>query len=73
VAAELQVIVDALGAISRANSGLTWIRQPHVAEVLSGLGQQNALTHEALDRLPPGRTTNYVRRSQLLLGDRLHP
>jgi hypothetical protein len=61
VAAELQVIVDALGAMSRPNSGLTWIRQPHVAEVLSGLGQQNALTHEALDQLPPGRTTNYVR------------
>jgi len=56
----LQVIVDALGAMSRPNSGLTWIRQPHVAEVLSGLGQQNALTHEALDQLPPGRTTNYA-------------
>jgi len=61
VAPGLQVIVDALGPMSRPNSGLTWIRQPHVAEVLSGLAQQNNLTHEALDQLPPGHTTNYVR------------
>ena len=45
----------------RPNSGLTCIRQPHVQSVLRELARHPALTHEVLDQLPAGRTTDYVR------------
>lgn len=61
IAPQLQVIVDALTAMPRANSGLTWIRQKHVGDVLRELARHPMLTHEVIDQLPPGRTTNYVR------------
>jgi hypothetical protein len=61
LAPQLQVIVDALTAMQRPNSGLTWIRQPHVQSVLRELACHPSLTHEALDQLPAGRTTNYIR------------
>jgi len=43
------------------NSGLTWIRQRHVEHVLRELACHPTLTHELIDQLPAGRTTNYVR------------
>lgn len=61
VAPQLQVIVDALIAMQRPNSGLTWIRQRHVEHVLRELACHQTLTHELIDQLPAGRTTNYVR------------
>lgn len=61
IAPQLQVIVDALTAMQRPNSGLTWIRQPHVDRILRDLARHPTLTHEALDELPPGRTTEYMR------------
>jgi len=61
IAPQLQVIVDALAAMARPNSGLTWIRQPHVAHVLRELARHPTLTHDVLDQFPPGRTTNYMR------------
>jgi hypothetical protein len=61
LAPQLQVIVDALAAMQRPNSGLTWIRQPHVDRALRELASHPTLTHEVLDRFPPGRTTNYIR------------
>jgi hypothetical protein len=47
--------------MSRPNSGLTWIRQPHVDRVIRDLVRHPTLTHETLDQLPSGRTTNYLR------------
>jgi integrase len=61
IAPELQVIVDALTAMHRPNSGLTWIRQPHVDRVLRELALHPTLTHELIDQLPAGRTTDYMR------------
>jgi hypothetical protein len=61
IAPQLQVIVDALTAMDRPNSGLTWIRKHHVQSVLRELARHPTLTHEALDQLPPGRTTDYMR------------
>jgi hypothetical protein len=58
---QLQVIVDALTAMHRPNSGLTWIRQRHVQSVLRELARHPTLTHEVFDQLPTGRTTNYMR------------
>ena len=61
IAPQLQIIVDALTAMHRPNSGLTWIRQAHVQTVLRELARHPTLTHEVLDQLPAGRTTNYMR------------
>lgn len=61
VTPELQIICDALTSMHRPNSGLTWIRQAHVQTALRSLSRQPTITHEALDDLPPGRTTNYLR------------
>jgi hypothetical protein len=61
IAPQLQVIVDALTAMHRPNSGLTWIRQPHVDRVLRDLARHPTLTHEVIDQLPAGRTTDYMR------------
>ena len=61
IAQQLQIIVDALTTMHRPNSGLTWIRQPHVQSVLRELARHPTLTHEVLDQLPAGRTTNYMR------------
>jgi len=58
---KLTVIVEALGAMERPNSGLTWIQQKHVKRFLKQLAAQEETTHEAIDTLPAGRTTNYVR------------
>ena len=61
IAPQLQIIVDALTAMHRPNSGLTWIRQPHVQSVLCELACHPTLTHEVFDRLPASRTSNYMR------------
>ena len=61
IAPQLQVIIDALTAMHRPNSGLTWIRQPHVDRVLRDLARHPTLTHEVIDQLPAGRTTDYMR------------
>lgn len=54
--------IAALTGMQRRSSGLTWIRQAHVQAVRRDLASQPILTHEILDGLPPGRTTNYVRK-----------
>jgi integrase len=61
IAPQLQLIIDALAAMGRPNSGLIWIRQPHVERVLLELSRHPTLSHDVLDQLPLGRTTNYVR------------
>ena len=61
LAPQLQVIVDALTTMQRPNSGLTWIRQLHVDHALRELARHPELSHEVLDRFPPGRTINYIR------------
>jgi integrase len=45
----------------RANSGMTWIRQPHVTAFLADLARSADISHESLDRLPASRTREYVR------------
>ncbi|GAA4289132.1 Fis family transcriptional regulator [Georgenia daeguensis] len=61
VSPELVPMVTALKSMERANSGLTWVRQPHVTEFLQHLAVAPAITHEALDQLPASRTRDYVR------------
>lgn len=58
---ELLPIADALKGMSRANSGVTWIRQPHVHNLLRQLASGHIeLSHEALDQLPRSKTLTYI-------------
>jgi len=61
IAPQLQIVIDALTAMHRPNSGLVWIRQPHVQSVLRELARHPTLTHQVLDQMPAGRTTDYMR------------
>lgn len=58
---ELQAIATALKSMKRANSGLTWIQQPHVTGFLRELAASPDITHTGLDQLPASPTREYVR------------
>ncbi len=60
-APELIAICEAMKHMKRANSGLTWIKQPHVLGFFKELRGHGSVTHELLDTLPPSRTRDYVR------------
>ncbi|WP_457967282.1 Fis family transcriptional regulator [Arthrobacter sp. D1-29] len=47
--------------MKRANSGLTWIQQPHVTAFLKQLAATPVIRHAGLDELPPSPTREYVR------------
>lgn len=57
----LEPLADAPRRMPRANSGLTWLRQPHVQRFLRDLVAQPEITHERLDDLPSSRTRDHVR------------
>ena len=62
MADELVPVAAALKSMKRPNSGLTWIRQRHVTDLLKELAVSQTITHELLDDLPGAdRTRNYVR------------
>lgn len=61
MATPLVPVADALKAMARPNSGLTWINQDHVTRFLTGLATAPSISHDALDELPPSRTCDYVR------------
>lgn len=61
VADSLEPLAVALKSMKRANSGLTWLRQPHVTAFLKDLATHPTVTHEGFDELPPSRTRDYVR------------
>lgn len=58
---ELQAITTALKSMRRANSGLTWIQQPHVTNFLREMAASPDITHAGLDQLPASPTREYVR------------
>ena len=58
---QLVPLATALKSMKRANSGLTWIRQPHVAEFLHNLAIHPEISHQSVDSLPRTRTREYVR------------
>lgn len=61
VSPTLQPLAEALRFMSRPNSGLTWIRQPHVQQFLRELLDDPTITHERLDSLKASRTREHVR------------
>ena len=54
-------MAHALKSMTRANSGLTWIRWPHVSTFLEQLAVATVISHAAIDDLPNSRTREYVR------------
>ncbi len=54
-------VAHALKSMTRANSGLTWLHQPHVTGFLETLAVEPTISHAALDALPHSRTREYVR------------
>ena len=61
VSVELVPFANALKSMKRANSGLTWIRQPHVQTFLADLASVAQVTHEQVDALPHSSTREFVR------------
>ncbi|WP_275216386.1 hypothetical protein [Pseudarthrobacter sp. H3Y2-7] len=61
MANELIPLAAALKSMKRANSGMTWIQQKHVAAFLRNLAVAPDITHETFDGLPDSRTREYVR------------
>jgi integrase len=61
ISAALVPVADALKAMERPNSGLTWIKQDHVTAFLTALARTPVIGHDALDALPSSRTRDYVR------------
>jgi hypothetical protein len=61
IAPTLRPVAAALKSMTRANSGMTWIRQPHVNAFLTDLAVAPDISHASLDRLPASRTRDYVR------------
>lgn len=61
MAPELATIGEAVKNMARANSGLTWIQQPHVRNFFEQLRQHGTVTHDLLNTLPQSRTRDYVR------------
>ncbi|ALU40165.1 Fis family transcriptional regulator [Kocuria flava] len=57
----LAPVAAALKAMTRPNSGLTWLNQPHVTAFLTDLATTATISHEILDALPHTRTRDYVR------------
>lgn len=57
----LAPVATALKSMKRANSGLTWLNQPHVTAFLSELAVAATISHDSLDQLPASRTRDYVR------------
>ena len=57
----LRPLADAIAQMPRPNSGLTWLRQPHVTEFMSQLARLGTVTHQQLDTLPASRTRDHVR------------
>lgn len=58
---DLAPLANALKSMHRANSGLTWINQPHVKGFLAELVTGGSVTHAALDTLPSTPTREHVR------------
>lgn len=61
IPADLLPVATALATMKRANSGVAWIRQAHVAQFLRQLAALPEISHHTIDALPDSRTREYVR------------
>jgi hypothetical protein len=59
---QAQTLIDALSAVPRPASIMTWLLNRNAAALLRGLGEGTiAYTHDAFDAQPAGKTTEHVR------------
>ena len=59
---DLAPLLNALTEAERPDNAIAWLRQPRVREILSAIGRQDrAVTHDALDEMPPGKTLAHLR------------
>jgi integrase len=62
VATPLKPLADALADSASPTATLSWLRKPHIQELLTHLASGKvALTHEALDAWPRRRAVHYLR------------
>lgn len=62
VPTQLKPLRDVLGAAADPRSVAVWLASSAAADLLRTLARVGEpITHEALDAMPPGRSTNYVR------------
>jgi hypothetical protein len=66
---ELAPFADAFGQMKRPRGGITWIRRPHVQEMLRALAAPDTpVTHETLNGMSPWRSVAYLRDLLMLHG-----
>lgn len=59
---DLAPLLTALTEADRPDNAIAWLRQPGVRAILSAIGRQDrAVTHDALDEMPPGKTLAHLR------------
>ena len=66
---ELQALHDSLAAAERAETVVAWLRRDTVVTVLAELATgQQPLSHDTLDRLPPGKPIEHLRSMLVATG-----
>jgi len=65
---ELQPLRDALRATERPSTLATWLGNDTRAAILRNLSTGTAVTHNALDELPAGKTVEYLRAVLVAVG-----
>lgn len=66
---ELAPFADAFGQMKRPRGGITWIRRPHVQEMMRALAAPDTpVTHETLNGMSPWRSVAYLRDLLMMHG-----
>lgn len=58
---QLVVLADALKNMPRPNSGLTWLRNQNVRDILQQLATADTIDRNLLESLPTGRSATHIR------------
>ena len=67
-APELDRLREALVRVDRPDLMLDWLKKAGVRRTLQAVAGHSAVTHEALDTLPPGRTLVHLRSMLVAAG-----
>ena len=68
VAPELDRLREALVRVGRPDLMVDWLSSPAVRRTLQAVAARRAVTHEALDMLPPGQTLGHLRSMLVAAG-----
>ena len=67
-APELDRLRETLAGVDRPDLMLDWLKTPAARRILQAVAASGAVTHEALDALPPGRALAHVRSMLVAAG-----